>query len=842
MPKGRIAKLSVLALAGWLGFAANAMADVPKVVNIPAGDLLPALQELQKQAAVELVYRSVDLEGLHTDGVQGTYEPTEAIRLLLKGTLLELKVDRTGAMLIAMPKAKSPSEPPVTNEVQELLITGSRIKGAPATSPLIEIDNEAIKRSGLPTLGDVVRAIPQNFAGGQNPGIQFGVTGGNNNLTGGSALNLRGLGADATLTLLNGRRMSYDGLSQAVDVSMIPAAALERIEIVADGASAIYGSDAVAGVANFILKPDYDGINASLRAGGATEGGNFQKQASLVTGGKWATGGWLVALDVEDDDAIHGDQRDYVGYLPKPYTLLPSNETQAAIVSGHQSFGSVADLKVDAIYQHREFDRSYVYATSATLSHGEDDNYSFAPTVTFSLPSDWTLSVNALYGRDRLSYSGGAYTLAGALTSPTRGCYCNEAITFEASAEGVVAQLPAGNLRAALGGGYRRNELDYRAELPSISRVAGEMHSTFAYAEISAPVIDRLTLTGAARHEQYDTFGSVTTPKLGLVYSPMQAVDLKFSWGKSFKAPQLNQIYQQQLVFLYPASLVGATGYPAGSAVLITSGGNPSLRPERATTWSSTLSLHPASIEGLRADLSYFHTRYTDRVIAPVTSLGAAFTNPVYREFLAYAPSADLQQAVIASGASGFYNYSGAAYDPAKVIGIVYDANTNVASQRIQGVDLSGRYLIGLSRGTLALSEEASWLKSNQQNSSEAPTFDLAGAIYNPPHFRSRLGASWELGGLVLSAFYNYIGGVTDTRTVPNPGGDAMQTVDLTAIFRTANGPRVWDGVELALSVLNLANERPPYLLNTQPYFVNYDSTNYSAVGRFVGARVSKQW
>src|SRR3546814_1315105 len=78
----------------------------------------------------------------------------------------------------------------------------------------------------------------------QNPGVALGSGSiANQNINSGSALNLRGLGPDATLTLLNGRRLSYSGFVNAVDVSVVPIAALDRIEVIADGASAIYGSD-----------------------------------------------------------------------------------------------------------------------------------------------------------------------------------------------------------------------------------------------------------------------------------------------------------------------------------------------------------------------------------------------------------------------------------------------------------------------------------------------------------------------------------------------------------------------------------------------------------------------
>src|SRR3546814_6239264 len=112
-------------------------------------------------------------------------------------------------------------------------------------------------------------------------------------LTGGSSLNLRGAGADATLTLLNGRRRSYGGLYDSVDISAIPVEAVDRIEIVADGASAIYGSDAIAGVGNVILRRDFEGVMLGARYGTTAGGGMTTREYSGTTGAEWRGGGLI---------------------------------------------------------------------------------------------------------------------------------------------------------------------------------------------------------------------------------------------------------------------------------------------------------------------------------------------------------------------------------------------------------------------------------------------------------------------------------------------------------------------------------------------------------------------
>src|SRR5690606_37227437 len=153
-----------------------------------------------------------------------------------------------------------------------------------------------IREEGFTDLCDVIRSIPQNFSGGQNPGVVIGpqATSNDQNFTGGSGLKLRGLGPDATLTLLNGLRMSYGGIYHAVDVSASPIEAVERQEIVAVGASASYGSDAVGGVANGILNLDFDEVTVGARYGDGTDGELTTRAYTATAGTNWDTGGMIL--------------------------------------------------------------------------------------------------------------------------------------------------------------------------------------------------------------------------------------------------------------------------------------------------------------------------------------------------------------------------------------------------------------------------------------------------------------------------------------------------------------------------------------------------------------------
>jgi iron complex outermembrane receptor protein len=133
-----------------------------------------------------------------------------------------------------------------------------------------------------------------------------------NNINYATSVNLHGLGNDATLILLNGRRMGSSGISgNFTDISSIPAIAVQRVEIELDGASAIYGSDAVGGVVNVILRKDFEGGEFRIRGGGSTDGGADEGQVGLVLGHNWSTGGALFAYEGTSRGRLSASDRDY---------------------------------------------------------------------------------------------------------------------------------------------------------------------------------------------------------------------------------------------------------------------------------------------------------------------------------------------------------------------------------------------------------------------------------------------------------------------------------------------------------------------------------------------------
>lgn len=859
---------AILLMGGAMAYPETAYAQSQaQTYSIAGGELESVLSRFGTESRIQLIYPPELLKGKRSNGLTGSHTPTEALRLLLEGSGLvaERVNDKTvvikkGAAPAAEPKA-APRDTPKTTRVKEaeveeletVTVTGTRIRGGTSPSPTIVMGEEQFRQEGFTDLGQVIRSIPQNFRGGQNPGVTTGASQGaqnNQNITGGAALNLRGLGPDATLTLLNGRRLGYDGYSQGVDISAIPIDAVKRIEIVPDGSSAIYGSDAVGGVANVVLRRDFDGVTLGALYGDSADGGLKRHEYTATAGTVWDSGGLIATFKKSDQDPIYADQRDYTQAMAGPTALYPGSTLRSGLVSAHQSLGDVAELRLDTLRTVREQSTYAGYGAFYLLGATETTATLFAPSLQVVLPGDWLLTAGTSRGKSE-SYYNNVLVTNGVSTPSSSGVYLNETRAWELGVEGALAQFGQRELRLAAGVGGRKDDFLSRGLAASSTRQGGDESSRYAYGELALPIIGadnarpglhRLEFSAAVRSEDYDSFGRVTTPKLGVIYDPSADFTLRASWGRSFKAPTLLQRNGRRYTALYSAQMVGCVSCAPGDTVLFSSGGNTDLEPERARTWTTSLAFHPESIPALDAELTFFAVDYTDRVIAPIGNNSQTMSDPAYAQFIQHNPSADQLAQLLAVYSGTMNNYAGAPYDPSRVVAMVAGQYTNVAQQRAKGFDLTGNYGFDLASGRLVLRGSVSRLDLSQRNSRDGAEFDLSGRIYFPSEWNSRLGVVWSQGGLSASAFANYTSGVTSRLTAVTEKIGSFTTFDTTLRYETAPGIAPLSGVTLALSVENLFNRAPP-LYN--PAFANvppYDSTNYSAIGRYVTVSVSKHW
>lgn len=828
------------------------------VAEQPASRGIPAFA---KQAGIQILASGDLVTGKRTRQVKGRYSVEEGLRLLLEGSGLTARFNGSGQIVTiqAAPRVTASStdgEPLIESE--DIIVTGSRIRGGVVASKKTVQTQEEMRQAGYGTLAEAIQAIPQNFGGGQNPGVGFNVPEGQGVGYGAaSSINLRGLGSDATLTLLNGRRLAYNFAFQAVDVSQIPFEAIDRIEVVPDGSSALYGSDAVGGVANILLKKDYDGVRATARLGASTDGGNAQQQYSAVAGSRWDRGGLLVAGEYGRTTAILARERSYAAERAPGLFLSPFVTHHNLLASAHQALGETLTFSIDGLYNKRKSRTQYAFDDRGDPeiygSHvrAGTKSYVIAPSLNWEIPGgDWQAELSGMIGSDRTTYGFQTF-FNGANIGEQAGCYCNDARSVDLALDGPLFALPGGQAKLAIGAGYRVNKFrGYRTSGGS-QDIRASQDAYFAYGELALPLagpaqaisgLYRLDVTGALRYERYPGIDNVVTPKLGLVYAPSADLDLRGTWGRSFRAPTLYQQFNQVFANVYLTPTLGGSGYPADATAIYLTGGNRDLKPERATTWSTTLDLHPSVIDGLRIELSYFNVKYRDRIVAPIQYGSQSLSNPLYADYVVFSPTRGDVDAVVAS-ADVFTNVAGGTFDPDRVAAIVYNRNVNVARQALQGVDVAAQYRIETTdAGTFNVKVDASHLDSEQVVTALQPVTQLSGTLFNPPKVRGRAGVVWAKDGLGLGVFANYTGKIRDTRSPSGPVLGSTTTFDASLRLTTPTSSDVFGGVDLVLGVQNLFNAKPPLLETSYVYDAPYDSTNYSAVGRFVSFSLSKAW
>ena len=678
----------------------------------------------------------------------------------------------------------------------------------------------------------------------------------NENSTGASGPNLRGLGPAATLTLLNGSRLSYDGMFQATDVSVIPVAAIARVEVLLDGASAIYGSDAIGGVTNIILKRDYRGAEVSARFGAATRGGFDQRQYSALTGYSWDTGGFLVTGEISNNSPVRASQRRFTSQLAVPRTTLyPELDQKSALFSGHQRIEGLGTLTLDARYAQRSNDyQLWASAAFPGTAHTDTSNWGVTSALQIELPGEWEVRphgmINETQTQSVLNYFSAT---TGATAFSSADTYKNTAQGIGLEADGPLFDMPAGQAKISIGGGWRQNTLRH-AVITGVPR--GEARSVYGYGEINLPLISEengipfarsVSLNGALRYEKYNTFGDNTSPKIGVLWSVTPEFDVKASWGQSFRTPTLLQQFERQVIQLLPASLLG--GARAGAAVdaqvIFLGGGNPDIGPETAETFTVGFVARPSFAPGLHIELNAFQIDYADRVLRPVTRPSDALVDAAYAAIVARNPTtAELSEAFATVGVPyGTFTVSGVSgpFDPAKLFAIVDNRNRNLAADFMRGIDLSTRYQTDAFGGVLSLTGGGTWItKATRQITSTAPELASAGVVFFPAKFKGRLGASWSNDGLSLSSTLNHIAGVRDTSASAKPKRGSMTTVDLVLDYQTALGLAGDVGINLA--VTNVFDKSPPFMTPANAFDVSYDSTNYSPLGRVVSATIFKRF
>jgi iron complex outermembrane recepter protein len=308
-----------------------------KSFDVPASDAVHAIPEFARQAGLQIVAPADGLKGITTPAIKGTLDARAALKRLLVGTGLEVASDDGTVITLRKVSKKSGTTSTTTDlgppagaglaaaQLEEVVVTGSRI---PTTAqeqvlPVRSYTREDIERSGQITMGEFLNTLPDvsNFT----PSLLLGYPGV-------QAVQLHGLPLGTALTLLDGRRLETS-TTGFFDLSNIPLAAVERIEIVPVGASAIYGADALAGAVNTILRKNFNGFEANATLDHAS--GVNNASGNIAWGKSWERGSVSLIGSYQETGALLGAQRE-----PTSLTSLPAN-IPASVASAIESTSCV---------------------------------------------------------------------------------------------------------------------------------------------------------------------------------------------------------------------------------------------------------------------------------------------------------------------------------------------------------------------------------------------------------------------------------------------------------------------------------------------------------------------
>ncbi|HWU03956.1 MAG TPA: TonB-dependent receptor [Novosphingobium sp.] len=846
----------------------------------------------------------------------------------------------------------------------EIIVTGSRVRGeAPIGSTVTALGTADIAASGRVTVDRAIRDLPQVFDLGVSENSR-GQSGGSGNIVYGNSINLRGIGPNATLILVDGHRVTNN--SRSTDPSILPTLGVERIEVVADGASAIYGSDAVAGVVNLIPRRHLNGIEMVARGGISDDGAYNEKMFGIAGGHKFSRGQIMVAYEHVEKSNLSGNARSYFTSDQTPYggknysvtkcnpgtitaggttyaipaggltnasqlvagttntcndiqgqDLIPRQRYDSVNMTGNFEVNDWIELFVDGFYSYRSFARlpgaisgtltvpntnafyvapagftgssytlgyNYGKDVANNMSYGYSQSWQITPGVKVKLPHRWefealvdkgrtydisksdhginnTALAAALassnpatafdpYGLGRTS----AATLAGIFNqisyNPTIGHFTG----YEARLNGPLLRLPGGDAKLALG--YEGQEFNV-----SLGIANGNPGTPYtwtnpgrridsAYAELVIPVFGpdnaragfrKLEIDAAVRYDKYSDVGATTNPKFGMNWKPTDSLTLRGSYGTSFRAPTLTQLYGNSSR-LYVQSYQNPTGGSPITGVAV-SGGNLNLKPETATTWSVGADFQPVS--RMKFSLTYFNVDYKNQVISLLSDLSVLTRASQYAGtglIVQGAGAATIVQNFINQGMSVSGSLPGGSASNVTVF--VDGRNQNLGRSIMSGLDFTASYMLPTEKaGTFNFNLSGTYLTGYRTQQTPGAAFvEQLNQIFQPLKFRARAQVNWEMGrvGVLLRA--THVGGYDNTAITPTQHVASYTPIDINLNLRV--GEDKVHAFNLGVELRNVFDVSPPYV-NIAPSSNGsggYDATAADPIGRLIAVTVRKSF
>ncbi len=351
---------ALLSLSVLTGFSAEGK----KSFDVPAGDAVATLKQAAQQGGVQIMFPAATVQGVKTNAVKGEFAPREVLdRMLDKTGLVIVQEEKTGALSVQ--RAPSPNAPraaqtasgrPEKGKIEDgkvkldtFEVTGSRMalnSGEKSAQPVLTYTAQDMDRLGMSSLGQLFQYIPAITSSSTGLGTEVNDGGATNAgsllmTTSRTSAQLRGGAESATLLLVDGKRVARTGQrsggSVGFDLGGIPLSAIDRVEVLLDGASAIYGNDAINGVINVILKKHYSGTEVRLTYDNTFDKDAGVRTASLTHGfarGKWS--GLFTVSGSGNNIMLQTDRALTASYDRRPFggIVAGSNLTASLVGSG----------------------------------------------------------------------------------------------------------------------------------------------------------------------------------------------------------------------------------------------------------------------------------------------------------------------------------------------------------------------------------------------------------------------------------------------------------------------------------------------------------------------------
>lgn len=854
---------------------------------------------------------------------------------------------------------------------EEITVTGTRVRGSePVGTSVMVMDRSKMADAGQVSIDRMLKDIPQNFDLGVSENSR-NTSGGSGNIVYGNTVNLRGIGPYATLIMIDGHRAINN--SRSLDPSVLPTLGVERIEVMADGSSAIYGSDAIAGVVNLIPRRNLDGVEALVRYGMAGEGDYTERQMGVAFGREFDNGQLMFAYEHVERDNLNGNDRDFFRSDQRadggkdyrvtrcnPGTLRIGTTTYAIPVGGltaanagtlvagssnrcdelvgqdlfpnqeYDSFNSTASynlsdsitLLADGFFSKRSFDRLPAFASATLtvpqtnaffvrpagftgssyqvdysfindlprdLNQGFARNWQVSPGVRIDLPRDWQLDGVLSYGRNHdssdtlLGVNNTALNAALASADPnaafdpyglgrtaqsvrtTIGNQIflaptkNKFVGYELRVNGSLMELPGGDL--GLAAGYERQDQD--VELGSARGNPGtpmtwryfDRQIDSAYAELLLPLvgaanarngIQRLDVTAAVRYDDYSDVGDTTNSKFGLSWKPVDALKLRASYGTSFRAPLITQIYGNSNALFGQSYQNPAGGAPLAGFAL--SGPNLNLGPEEATTRSIGADWDVSPNLGF--GFTMFDIEYDNQVETYLANLSIMSRESEFAGtgIILRGTAAANRVVQLLSEGIGLARGSFPGGNPNNVTLFVDGRNNNLGKSRTKGIDFQMDYQLetaGL--GVFGFNLNSTYLTDyDLAISATAPLVDKLDLIFNPLKFKARASVNWDYEDWHSMLGVTYVGSYTNDAIVPRESVSSYTPVDLRVTYSVppSSAFNLLGGMIIGMEARNLFDEDPPYV-NLAPSINGsggYDATATNPIGRLLALTLSRNW